>query len=322
MKIFISWSGERSKLVADAIKEFLPLVLHYAEPWLSNSDIQPGERWGTEIAKSLEASNYGIICLTKDNLSAPWILFEAGAIAKSMEDGRVIPILLDVDFKEISGPLAQFQAKKLDQESVRAIIEGLNNASGAKVPEKQLGHLFDALWPSFEKRLAEIPKAQAGHRPSRSQGEVLEELVSGFRGLDLRLREVTDEEFKVRRRRRGKPPSLAMRQLDLHGGLRGDATSLVVCATFFKEDYPWVFELGLEAYRSFTLGRHPRHSQVALAAFRNSVEALQGVIIYEENSTDSRFYTEAIHITLDAIRVIEFMQPSRAPSGEPSLGST
>jgi TIR domain len=115
MKIFISWSGERSEALATALKEWLPLVLHYAEPWLSRSDIDAGGRWGVEIAKELEACNFGIICITRENRDAPWILFEAGALAKSMQDGKVIPLLLDLDKKEISGPLAQFQAKKVEQ---------------------------------------------------------------------------------------------------------------------------------------------------------------------------------------------------------------
>lgn len=32
MKIFLGWSGERSKALAEAMREWLPLVLHYVEP--------------------------------------------------------------------------------------------------------------------------------------------------------------------------------------------------------------------------------------------------------------------------------------------------
>lgn len=126
MKIFVSWSGERSEGLAKALKEWLPLVLHFAEPWLSKSDIQAGERWSVEIAKELESTNFGILCVTKENLTSPWILFEAGALAKSMQDGRVMPLLLDIDFKEVSGPLAQFQAKKAEQAGVKELIASLN----------------------------------------------------------------------------------------------------------------------------------------------------------------------------------------------------
>lgn len=119
MKVFISWSGKRSEALAKALREWFPLVLHFVEPWLSQSDIQAGERWSVQVAKGLETCNFGVLCVTKENLNSPWILFEAGALAKSMEDGRVIPLLLDLDLKEISGPLAQFQAKKADNGGIK-----------------------------------------------------------------------------------------------------------------------------------------------------------------------------------------------------------
>ncbi len=99
MKIFISWSGERSEALAKALREWFPLVLHYANPWLSQSDILAGERGGVEIAKELDNSQCGVICLTRENLTSSWVLFEAGALSKSMEHGRVIPLLLDLDVK-------------------------------------------------------------------------------------------------------------------------------------------------------------------------------------------------------------------------------
>lgn len=42
MKILISWSGERSHLLAQALHEWLPLVLPYLQPW--QADISAGNR--------------------------------------------------------------------------------------------------------------------------------------------------------------------------------------------------------------------------------------------------------------------------------------
>ena len=44
MKVFISWSGTRSKALANALHKWLPMVLQYVEPWVSDSDIDAGER--------------------------------------------------------------------------------------------------------------------------------------------------------------------------------------------------------------------------------------------------------------------------------------
>jgi hypothetical protein len=54
MKMFISWSGERSQALGQALHEWLPMVLHYADPWLSHSDIDAGQRWADVIGKELD----------------------------------------------------------------------------------------------------------------------------------------------------------------------------------------------------------------------------------------------------------------------------
>jgi hypothetical protein len=40
MKVFLSWSGNRSKMLANTLREWLPLVLHYLEPWVSQAGYQ------------------------------------------------------------------------------------------------------------------------------------------------------------------------------------------------------------------------------------------------------------------------------------------
>jgi len=202
MKIFISWSGERSEALAKALREWFPLVLHFVEPWLSKSDIQAGERWSIEVAKELENCNFGVICITRENMSSPWILFEAGALAKSMQDGRVIPLLLDLDFKEISGPLAQFQAKKADNTSIKELVVSLNKAASTPVPDAQLDKLYTALWADLENQITSIPKSGTVTKHSRPQGEILEELVSSVRSVETRVRDVMDDDPIFRRRRR------------------------------------------------------------------------------------------------------------------------
>ncbi|HEX8265309.1 MAG TPA: hypothetical protein VF596_07770 [Pyrinomonadaceae bacterium] len=59
MKIFISWSGERSHQVAQALFSWLPKVIQTIEPFLSSENIESGSRWHTEIASQLESTNFG-----------------------------------------------------------------------------------------------------------------------------------------------------------------------------------------------------------------------------------------------------------------------
>lgn len=85
VKVFISWSGDISLKVATVFRDWLPSVIQSIEPYVSSEDIDKGARWSTDIAKELENSTFGILCDTKENIEAPWLSFEAGALSKTME---------------------------------------------------------------------------------------------------------------------------------------------------------------------------------------------------------------------------------------------
>jgi len=82
MKVFISWSGKDSSKFGEALRDWLPAVLQFVKPYFTPSDIEKGARWNSEIAKELESSKMGIICVTRENLHSDWVLFEAGALAR------------------------------------------------------------------------------------------------------------------------------------------------------------------------------------------------------------------------------------------------
>lgn len=188
MKVFLSWSDARSMSMAKALREWLPLVLHYAEPWFSDKDIPAGERWSLEVGKRLEETDFGIICLTKDNLNAPWILFEAGALSKALSVSSVCPYLLDVDFSDITAPLSQFQAKKINKDSTLEMVLAINKKASGRVEESRVRELFEFVWPKLEQQLQNIPASQTSpEQHTRPEPEILEELVEGVRAVDRRL---------------------------------------------------------------------------------------------------------------------------------------
>jgi hypothetical protein len=49
------------------------------QTYMSDRDNEAGILWGENLSSELEASNFGIVCLTPNNLQAPWIPVEAGA---------------------------------------------------------------------------------------------------------------------------------------------------------------------------------------------------------------------------------------------------
>jgi TIR domain len=315
MKVFISWSGERSQTLAEALRNWLPLVLHFVEPWVSKSDIDAGERWASEVGKELAASNYGVICITRENIQSSWILFEAGALAKSMEQGRVIPLLLDIEFKDISGPLAQFQAKKVEKDGLLDIVTSINKLEPQPVPEARLAQLFESLWPNLQEKVEQIPNPTGVVKHNRPQHEILEELVSGVRGLDLRFRESLEEAPPLRRRRNRVHPMM-LRELQHSLELRpNDPMTLIILASFLKDDFPWLYELASDAYRAASSGNIKTQKR-SYHRFVSAVRMLRHGPFLDELGGDKATYM----IMRELERFLEFRPAGLGP--EDSSGHT
>jgi len=313
MKIFISWSQSRSQALAQAINEWLKPVLHFVEPWLSTSDIQSGDRWGNELAKNLQDTNFGILCVTSDNLNAPWLLFEAGALAKSIDDGRVIPLLLDLEKSDLSGPLTQFQAEKADKEGVRKLVESLNKAAPSPIAQDMLNTLFDALWPNLEAKISEIPSSASPQKKLRPQTEVLEELVAGVRSVEMRVRDALEDgpDFRTRRRRRYHP-ELLFELSHRMASEPGDPIQLLIAASIFREEIPWLYEIALETYRAIRSG-DPLEIAPAIRRYRESVEMLRRGPYLDMLAGDSKMAYMALRDATEFLPHLDIPEPSPAP---------
>jgi hypothetical protein len=179
MKVSISWSGDLSRRVAEALREWLPNVLQAVDPWMSAEDIDKGARWSSDIASELENTRAGILCVTADNIEAPWLNFEAGALSKTLERTFVSPFLLNVRPSDLKGPLVQFQATEFNKPDTRRLLATLNKALGqSALPEKQLDKTFEIWWPELESSLQKLQAVKAPQRPQRSEREILEEILA------------------------------------------------------------------------------------------------------------------------------------------------
>jgi len=164
MKVFVSWSGKASHDVAKALKDWLPNVIQAVDVFLSSDDIAKGSHWFHELSSVLDECEFGILCLTRDNRSAPWILYEAGALGKRFEEARIVPLLIDLKVADLTGPLAQFNATLLDQEEIEKLVAAINEQLGQEqLTDKQLQHAFALHWPSLEATVQQAAKkASAG----------------------------------------------------------------------------------------------------------------------------------------------------------------
>lgn len=163
MKIFISWSGDLSNRIAIILKDWIPNVIQNVEPYVSSEDIPKGDRWSSDIAKELSDSSFGILCVTKDNVNAPWLNFEAGALSKKLDSSKVCPFLFGMKKSEIEGPLLQFQITFNRKEDIFKLIQSINKSSDDEfLDDTRVERTFDVWWPSLEEALdkveAEIPE--------------------------------------------------------------------------------------------------------------------------------------------------------------------
>lgn len=186
MKIFISWSGDLSKKIADAINKWLPCLLQTVKIFYSPEDIEKGENWDQRISTELSDCNYGIICLTSENVSAPWVNFEAGAIAKAL-DSHVAALMININPSDIKGPLSRYQATKLEKDDFFHLIQNINHNSDSPIEETILKTTFDGLWSKIEEDLTSIIKSsstapKSGKKATeRANSEAIEEILQVVR---------------------------------------------------------------------------------------------------------------------------------------------
>lgn len=170
MKVFISWSGELSKNVATILNNWIPRVLQSVKAFIS-SDIAKGNTWFQSISTELKNSDYGILCLTKDNIMSPWLNFEAGALYIKFESSRVSPFLYDLQPSDIDGPLKHLQATVYTKEDVFRLISDINDLTDNKLDPEILKDSFETRWPDLERSFDDIhlEETQPGSKKGLSE---------------------------------------------------------------------------------------------------------------------------------------------------------
>lgn len=189
VNVFLSWSGEQSRLVAEELRQWLPSVLQFVKPYFSPGDIEKGTRWHNEISQKLSTCDIGIICLTRDNLNKPWILFEAGALSKNVKDSRVCTLLFGVNNADLSGPLISIQSTIFEKNDLRKLVATINEAADEnKLEQDTFERVYQKWWPDLELRASTLIKvARDGTTaPQRSDRELLEEILQNTRVALLR----------------------------------------------------------------------------------------------------------------------------------------
>lgn len=301
MKVFISWSGERSHKVATVFRDWLPSVIQSIAPYVSSEDIDKGARWSTDIAKELEDSTFGILCVTRENLNAPWLTFEAGALSKTMDKSLVSPFLFDIKRSEVDGPILQFQSTVLERDDIFKLLKSLNKAcDGEVLTEERLRKAFDVWYPTLEEELGNIPKTpiaekdKTDSRGAESGSDVLEEIleISRLNQKLLRSSEASTNEklaelakeiatdikryersamMRSRKYRRWHPgfiEELIHMSPKINNGLAG----FQIAVSMFRDDFPWIYDAGIDLVRSIRSADAMEEKDELISAFMELVD--------------------------------------------------
>lgn len=316
MKVFLSWSGTRSHKVALVFRDWLPSVIQEIVPYVSSEDIDKGARWSTDIAKELSDSTFGILCVTRENINAPWLTFEAGALSKTVDKSFVSPFLFDIKRSEVDGPILQFQSTVFEKEDLKKLVTTLNKACDKDgLSAERLGKAFEVWYPTLETELNKLketePEAhetEGGHElrspkaqeileeilelsrinqklirnPDGSLGSNLEEIVNMVRIL-LERTERIDDPISMRRMRKLHPMMLdeIMHMSFAEGhGLVGVQMALGL----IRSQMPWVYDAGIETLNILRSRRRIEEKQEAILQFRRVMD------ISFEHPTMREFY--------------------------------
>jgi TIR domain len=171
-KIFLCWSGTRSRRFAEAIKAWLVQVLgDSVEPSMS-TQIEKGTEWFEELRNALDNAHCGILCLTPEAIGSPWIHFEAGLLvqalsqtrdpaAESARERRVFPLLYGIKEGALAGPLSAYQSTSVtDFDDVFKLLEVILQfiPQPDRLAAQQLRKNFRDRWKILQTDLEAIPR--------------------------------------------------------------------------------------------------------------------------------------------------------------------
>lgn len=229
MDVFLSWSGETSKRVAELLRDWLPMVIQSLKPWVSTRDIPSGRKWFEEVSHTTNKYKYGLFCLTPDNPDSKWINFEAGALSSNSEASHIAGLLLqDLSPSQITGPLSQFQHVKLCAEGMRKLLGDMNAiVESGSLSEQILSNVFERYWPEFEVQYRQILATATLREPiqERPTHDLVKEILQIARDMRFETQKVpkqvertlgyVEAQYRqmaedMKRERKGLPPEIKL----------------------------------------------------------------------------------------------------------------
>ena len=253
--------------------------------------IEYGVEWFPEIMKKLDDASDIVCLLTQHSIDRPWILYEAG-VAKGKLSSTVLGIALGIPLsKANNGPFAQFQNCGDDHDSltklVLQLVRRLPNADPDQdVIKEQVKSFKDKLDELFKSRKSPSIEEESELKDDASVAKLFEEVKIMFKDLPSKIENRVDHD---RRRQLRFHPEFMHEFLHFpmeHGNHYG----FLIMISFFRNDLPWIYEIGVETYKVLVSGDEDEIIK-ALQDFEKVVEfTFHHPISREFTRHDKKFY--------------------------------
>lgn len=258
--VFISHDSRDAEL-AEAFSKLLSSVSAGVLKSFRSSDrkgtqgIEYGTEWYPELMKNLSAASDVVCLLTQRSIERPWILYEAG-VAKGKLNTPVYGIALGITLsRAATGPFAQFQNSDDTEDSLTKLVMQLVGRIPNSEPDR------DAIAMqvrTFKEKVKSVLATLDGVADEQDQetidessvAKLFEEVKVMFQDLPSRIEGQIDP-LRHRRRRRLHP--MMVEEL-MHMTKPDDPIGLLATLGLFREDMPWLYELGIEVYRAIQRG--------------------------------------------------------------------
>ncbi len=309
--VFISHDSRDAEL-AEAFSKLLKSVSAGMLKSFRSSDkkgtegIEFGDDWYKKLMVKLDSASDVVCLLTERSLDRPWILYEAG-VAKGKLQAPVHGVALGVPLSSVSnGPFYQFQNSDDSEDSLKKLVLQLCRRITGLEPDEDV---VLAQVRVFKQNVTEVidrlqlPKKE--NEPQQENGsavaKVLEEMKLIIRELPMRIENLvieSPERFKSKKMRRFHP--MMIDEMAHMISRRSESPiGLLIIASIVKEDFPWLYELGVEAYRVSKSGDY-RETREAMRAFRDATElTLRGPFMKEMG-----FYSKEARMQLEELPMV------------------
>jgi hypothetical protein len=254
-----------------------------------SSGIEFGTEWYKAIMSQLGDATDVVALLTHHSTERPWILYEAG-VAKGKLDTNVLGVALGVPLEKVStGPFGQFQNCDDDEDSLtKLVIQLLQRNPDASPREEAVRRQVCVFLADAKKLITSKGKSALPASDESNVAKLFEEVKVMVRELpervDDRVRFV-GKRGAMKRMRKFHP--MMFEELLFHPAFRksqdGPAAAWLLFMSVFRDDIPWLYDMGMELYRALRMGDHD-----AISSARNDLQSIL------EATTRSPFFHEML----------------------------